>query len=128
MAEMKRELNNVTEWTFSDERDIPQDVYGYLAEGEVPHGAYYTLRDYAVFTNKRLIVVDSQGITGKKKEMYSLPYSAIKLFSVETAGMLDYNTEVQLFTQVGDIKIKLGRKVDILGLNKLLSNGILNSK
>ncbi|MGL5978673.1 MAG: PH domain-containing protein [Erysipelotrichaceae bacterium] len=119
------EISQKLMWTFRDERDTPQDVYNYLVDGEVVHGSYYTVRDFACFTNKRLIVVDSQGLTGKKKEVYSIPYSSIYMFSVENAGTFDFESEVEMITKFGTIKITLGRKVDVKALNKLLSQGVL---
>lgn len=73
-----------------------------------------------LFTDKRLIVIDSQGFTGQKKEIYSLPYKSIVMWSTENAGILDVNSEVQLWTRVGNIKINLGKKVDIRQFDKIL--------
>ena len=69
------DLSNIFEWIFISECDIPKDVEDILAPNEVAVAAYRTIRDNAVFTNKRLIVRDVQGLTGKKVEMYSIPYS-----------------------------------------------------
>ncbi len=77
--------------------------------GEVPVTAYKTFRDVAIFTDRRIIMKDAQGITGKKVEMYSLPYKSIDMWSSENAGKLDSNAELELSTRVGTIKIKLGR-------------------
>lgn len=60
-------------WTFLNEVPIPQDVAELLVEGEQGVAAFKTMRDSAIFTTKRLIVRDAQGITGKKVEVYSLP-------------------------------------------------------
>lgn len=84
-----------------------------------------TFRDSAVFTTKRLIVRDAQGITGKKVEIYSLPYSAINMWSSENAGTIDFNAELELWTRAGHIKIKLGRAVDIRRLDHLISHAVL---
>ncbi len=62
-------------WTFIAECPIPKDVTNLLVPGEEAVAAYRTIRDSAIFTNKRLIVRDAQGITGKKVEIYSLPLS-----------------------------------------------------
>lgn len=67
--------------------------------------AYKTFRDSAIFTNKRLIIRDAQGLTGKKVEIYSLPYSSINMWSTENAGkLLDFNAEVELWTRTGHLK------------------------
>lgn len=69
----------ITAWTFVSEVPIPADVEPMLVPGEKAVAAYKTFRDSAVFTTKRLIVRDAQGITGKKVEMYSLPYSSVNM-------------------------------------------------
>lgn len=61
--------------------------------GETPIAAYKTIRDSAVFTNRRLIIRDAQGLTGKKVEMYSIPYSSINMWSSENSGKLDFNAD-----------------------------------
>ena len=96
--------------------------------GEKPVVAYKTFRDSAVFTTKRLIVRDAQGLTGKKVEMYSLPYSAINMWSSENAGrMLDFNAELELWTRAGHIKVKLNKGVDIRRLDHLISSAVLGA-
>lgn len=93
--------------------------------GEHAHVAFKTFRDSAIFTNKRLIVRDSQGLRGKKIEMYSLPYSAINMWSTENAGTLDFNAEIELWTRAGHIKIKIGRKLDVRAIDKLIGDCVL---
>ena len=66
-------------WTFTSECPIPDDLGDILVPGETPVTAFKTIRDSAVFTNKRLIIRDAQGIRGKKIEMYSIPYSSINM-------------------------------------------------
>lgn len=119
------ETSKITAWTFVKEIPIPKDVGQILVQGEVPYAAYKTLRDSAIFTNKRLIVRDAQGITGKKVEIYSLPYSSINMWSTENAGMLDFNSEVELWTRAGHIKIKLGNGIDIRKIDMLIASSVL---
>jgi hypothetical protein len=115
-------------WTFVSEIPIPDDIGPILVSGEKPVMAYKTFRDSAVFTTKRLIVRDAQGITGKKVEMYSLPYSAINMWSSENAGrMLDFNAELELWTRAGHIKVKLNKGVDIRRLDHLISSAVLGA-
>ena len=84
------------------------------------------MRDAAIFTDKRMIIRDAQGMTGKKVEMYSLPYSSIDMWSTENAsGMFDVNAEVELWTKVGHIKINLGKKVDIRKFDRLIAEAVL---
>ena len=115
----------VAAWTFVSEVPIPADIAGILIAGEEPIAAYKTFRDSAVFTNKRLIVRDAQGITGKKVEMYSLPYANVNMWSSENAGTLDFNAELELWTKAGHIKIKLGKAVDIRKLDTLIASVVL---
>lgn len=117
---------NLLNWTFFREVDIPDDITTLLVENEKPVASFATIRDVAVFTNKRLIDKDAQGITGKKVEIYSLPYSSILMWSTENAGKLfDLNAEVELWTKVGKIKINLKKDIDIRKFDTLLAQYIL---
>lgn len=119
-------VNNILEWTLLSECPIPKDVEEILVDGEYAVAAYKTFRDSAIFTNKRLIVRDSQGLTGKKVEIYSLPYSSIYMWSTENAGKLfDINAEVELWTRAGHIKINLQKGVDIRKFDRLIAEAIL---
>lgn len=121
------EATAITAWTFVAECPIPDDIGPLLVDGEQPWAAYKTFRDSAVFTSKRLIVRDAQGLTGKKVEIYSLPYSSISMWSSENAGrMLDFSSEIELWTRAGQIKIKLNKGVDIRKLDHLISHAVLN--
>ncbi|TWG93061.1 PH (Pleckstrin Homology) domain-containing protein [Nocardioides sp. J9] len=122
------ETATITSWTFMQEVPIPDDIGPILVEGEQPVTAFKTFRDSAVFTNKRLIVRDAQGITGKKVEIYSLPYSSINMWSSENAGkLLDINAEIELWTRAGHIKIKVGKGADIRRIDQLIGWAVLNS-
>lgn len=116
----------IAQWTFVKEIEIPGDVANLLIEGEQAVAAYQTFRDSAIFTNKRLIVRDAQGLTGKKVEVYSLPYSAINMWSSENAGgMLDFNAELELWTRAGHIKISLKKGLDVRRLDQLIAWAVL---
>lgn len=119
------ETNAILAWTLISECPIPEDVNDLLVPGEEAVAAYKTLRDSAVFTNKRLIIRDSQGLTGKKIEIYSLPYSSINMWSTENAGTFDFNSEVELWTRAGHFKINLKKGIDIRKFDKLIANAIL---
>lgn len=120
------ETRGILAWTLVSECPIPNDVDELLVEGEVAVAAYKTFRDSAIFTNKRLIVRDAQGITGKKVEIYSLPYSSINMWSTENAGkFLDFNAEAELWTRAGHIKINLQKGVDVRKFDKLIANALL---
>ncbi len=68
-----------------------------LAENERIEKAYKLVRDLFIFTNKRLILVDKQGVTGKKTEYHSIPYKSITHFSIETAGHFDLEAELKIW-------------------------------
>lgn len=118
----------ITEWTLVEEIPIPGDVTDLLTEAEEAVAAYKTFRDAAIFTTKRLIVRDAQGVTGKKVEIYSLPYSRIDMWSSENAGKIfDVNAEIELWTRAGHIKVKLDKKIDIRRLDKLIAWAVLSA-
>ncbi|WP_459589809.1 PH domain-containing protein [Corynebacterium camporealensis] len=122
------EASKVADWTFFEEVPIPQDVTELLVQDEQAVCAFKTFRDSAIFTTKRLIVRDAQGIRGKKVEIYSLPYSAINMWSSENAGsLLDANAEIELWTRAGDIKIKIGPKCDVRRIDTLIAHAVLNN-
>ena len=124
---MTNDLQPFALWTFTQECAIPHDVANMLVPGEIPVYAYKTIRDIAIFTNKRLIVRDAQGLTGKKVEVYTLPYSSIIMYSTENAGtVFDVNSEVELWTKAGKIKINLNKNVDIRRVDMLLASYILH--
>ena len=97
-----------------------------LVGDEQAVAAYKTFRDSAVFTTKRLIIRDAQGLRGKKVEVYSLPYTAINMWSSENAGgFLDYNAEMELWTRAGHIKVNLGKGIDVRKLDRLIAAYVL---
>lgn len=105
---------------------LEKDVAPLLIEGEHIISAYQTIRDYCVFTNKRLITVNVQGVTGKKKDFTSLPYSKISAFSVETAGTLDWDSELEMyFSGLGKVKLEFSGASDIVAIGKLISTNAL---
>ena len=122
---MANELG-LLQWTFFKETEATDDIYSMLVEGEKVICAYKTVRDIAAFTNKRIIVRDSQGLRGKKSEIYSLPYSSINMWSTENAGkLLDLNAEVELWTRAGHIKINLSKDIDIRQFDRLIAEVLL---
>lgn len=95
-------------------------------EGEMILGTFQSIRDGVVFTNKRIISVNVQGITGKKKDFTSLPYSKIQAFSVETAGVLDLDSELELwFSGMGKVKFEFVSSADVSGLCRIISSFVL---
>ena len=76
---------------------IQQEFAKILARGETVEHAYQLIRDYFVFTDKRLVLVDKQGVTGSKTEYHSIPYRSITHFSIETAGTFDLDAELKIW-------------------------------
>ena len=123
---MATELTQALTWTFISECPIPGDINNMLVNGETAVAAYKTIRDVAVFTSKRLIVKDAQGLTGKKIEIYSLPYSSIVMWSTENAGkLLDLSAEVELWTKARHIKVKLSKNCDVRKFDALIAKEVL---
>lgn len=80
-----------------DPADIAEDFQRILAPGERIEHAYQLIRDYFVFTDKRLVLVDKQGVTGRKVEYHSLPYRSITHFSIESTGTFDLEAELKIW-------------------------------
>ena len=93
--------------------------------GEIADHAFKTVRDVAVFSNKRLVFKDVKGRARTKVEMYSLPYSAVNMWSTENAGILDYTAEVELWTRASHIKIELKCGINIREFERLLAEYVL---
>ena len=71
------------------EKEICKNVQELLLDGEQIVGAYKTVRDQAVFTTHRIFIVDMQGVTGTRQEIFVLPYRKIVHFGIQTAGFGD---------------------------------------
>lgn len=101
-------------------------VTSLLIPGEEIIQSFQAIRDGVVFTNKRIIAINIQGITGKKVDMTTLPYSKIQAFSWETAGLMDLDSELELwFSGLGKVRFEFASRTDISSLCKLISTHIL---
>jgi len=78
-------------------QEVQKEYANVLAPAESIEKAYKLVRDMFIFTNKRLILVDKQGVTGKKTEYHSIPYKSITHFSIETAGNFDLDAELKIW-------------------------------
>ncbi len=76
---------------------VEKDLRDILVQGEQVEHAFKLIRDIFVFSNKRLILIDKQGVTGKKTSYHSIPYRNITHFSVETAGTFDLDAELVIW-------------------------------
>ncbi len=102
--------------------DIAPSIQPLLISGESVVASFKAMRDFVVFTDKRLIAVNVQGITGKKRDFSSLPYSKIQAFSVETAGTFDLDAELELwFSGLGKVRLEFKGSADIRALGQMIA-------
>ncbi len=103
-----------------------KDINKFLIEGEEVLEVFKTVRDQVVFTNKRVIAANVQGITGKKTDYTSIPYSKIQTFSVETSGLLDLDCEIEFYISPrGKIRFEIKGNFDIVKFNQIISGFVL---
>ena len=76
---------------------IEQELEHVLLDNEQVEMAFSLVRDLIVFTEYRLILVDKQGVTGKKVSYKSIPYRSISRFTVETSGHFDLDAELKIW-------------------------------
>ena len=107
---------------------IEKEMEILLTDGEEVQRAYVVIRDSYVFTNKRLILVDKQGITGKRIEYHSIPYKSITHFSIESAGHFDMDSELKIWIAGtgAPIEKEFKRDKSIFNVQQALSYYILN--
>ena len=106
--------------------DFGNIINDFLIDGEIVIGAYRSIRDGVVFTNLRITTINVQGLSGKKTDFTSLPYSKIQAFSVETAGVLDLDSELELwFSGVGKVKFEFIGAADVSYICKMISEQVL---
>lgn len=113
---------------FARLKKVKNDEFGkmiddFMIEGEEVVGAYQSVRDGVVFTNKRIIAINVQGITGKKKDFTSIPYSKITTFSLETAGTFDLDAELEIYLSgVGKARFQFTGSTDVKAICKMISD------
>ncbi|MBE7093374.1 MAG: PH domain-containing protein [Clostridiales bacterium] len=97
-------------------------ISDFLIAGETIVGTYQGVRDGVVFTNKRIIAINVQGLTGKKKDFTSIPYSKITTFSLETAGVFDLDAELEIYmSAVGKVKFNFTGNTDVKEICRFIS-------
>ncbi len=97
-----------------------------LVEGENVKVAFRTVRDKVIFTSKRIIAINVQGVSGRKVDYTTIPYSKIQTFSIESCGTFDLESELNIWvSSVGKIHFEISGGYNILEINKLLSESIL---
>ena len=108
-------------------KDLQKDLDALLTDGEQVVRAFRIVRDLFVFTDKRLVLIDKQGVTGKKAEYHSIPYKSISHFSVETAGTFDMDAEMKIYISgnMTPIEREFKRGADIIGVQKTLAQFVM---
>lgn len=107
-------------------KDMIPTINQFLIEGETVLAVFKTIRDQVIFTNKRVIAANVQGFTGKKVDYTSIPYSKVQTFSVETAGTLDLDCEIDFFiSAVGRVRFEIRGGFDIVSFNRIISEYVL---
>jgi len=97
-----------------------------LLEGEQVISAYRAMRDGVVFTDRRIIAINVQGITGSKKDFTSLPYRNIVAYSVETSGTFDLDSELEIyFSSLGKVTFEFTGSTAIVEISRQVSRAIL---
>ena len=107
--------------------DVKAEFAHLLAPSERIEKAYRLLRDLFIFTDKRLMIVDKQGLTGKKVEYHSIPYRSITHFSIETAGHFDLDAELKIWIsgQTAPIQKQFNKSLNIYELQSVLAQYVL---
>ncbi|ALC92038.1 cytoplasmic protein [Bacillus sp. FJAT-18017] len=107
--------------------EVQKEYAKVLAPGESIEKAYKLLRDMFIFTNRRLILVDKQGITGKKTEYHSIPYRNITHFSIETAGSFDLDAELKIWISGSQLPLQkqFNKSLNIYELQSVLAAYVL---
>lgn len=121
-------FNGASKSSDSTETKKFHSEYGQLlADGEIIEVGFVVLRDTFLFTNKRLILVDIQGISGRQTEYISIPYSSIRKFSIQTGGGFDLDAELKLW--IGNDTIPLEKRfnkdVNVYEVQKILASHVL---
>lgn len=123
-------FNGNSAWNLSpiNVAEVRDEVNGLLINGELILSAFKTVRDQLIFTNKRIIAVDVQGITGKRKSFSSMPYSKIQFFTVQSPGFMELVPDSELFVMFSNgftAKFEFKGGVDIGAIGRMISQYVL---
>jgi len=122
-------MDLLTEYSVTQEEEAHESldiIEAILTHNEDIHLVFSHMRDKVWFTNKRIIAMDVQGLTGKKKSFRSFPYSKISSFSIETAGTFDGDSDFKIWLSgAGLFEIKFRKKLNIKKVAQFLSERML---
>ena len=120
------DFNNKGFFKLRQNTDFADKVTDLLLDDEQIIDSYKTMRDGVVFTDKRIIAVNVQGITGSKKDFTSLPYKNIVAYSIETSGTFDLDSELEIyFSAVGKVRFEFTGQSSMLEISKIISQHLL---
>ena len=120
------DFDNKPVFKLKQDEEFAEKVEELLLEDESVIDAFKTMRDGVVFTSKRIIVVNVQGLTGSKKDFTSLPYSKVIAYSIETSGTFDLDSELELyFSTLGKVKFEFSGKTNMADISKMISANAL---
>ena len=108
--------------------EVREEVHGLLTNGEEIISTFKTIRDQLIFTNKRIIAIDVQGITGQRKSYSSMPYSKVQFFSIQTPGFAEIVPDSELymwFSSGFTAKFEFKGGVDIGAIGRMISDYVL---
>lgn len=109
-----------------NDNDFAGMITPMFVPGEQIIQSFRGIRDGVVFTNKRIFAINVQGLTGKKKDFTSLPYSKIQAYSVESAGVLDLDSELELwFSGMGKVKFEFVARANVADICRMISEKVL---
>lgn len=118
--------SNIINLKEMDISEVRPEVGQLLVPDERVVQAFKTVRDQVIFTDKRLFVVNVQGVTGKKVSYFSYPYAKIQYYGAETAGVLDIDSELIIaFSDGTRLQLDFKSKVNIRQISQLISGYIL---
>lgn len=114
--------NSVFKLSSCDPADVADKISPLLVADETIVAPFKAVRDFVVFTDRRLITVNVQGMTGKRTDFTSLPYNKIQAFSVETAGTFDMEAELDLwFSSLGLIKLEFKGSANVQQISQIIA-------
>ncbi len=120
------DFNNKAFFKLKQNDEYAEKVSALLLDGEEVIDSYKSMRDGVVFTNKRIISINVQGITGSKKDFTSLPYKNIVAYSIETSGTFDFDAELEIyFSALGQVKFEFKGDSGIIEISKHISKHLL---
>ncbi|MEJ6120390.1 PH domain-containing protein [Vibrio sp. 2-Bac 85] len=120
------DFNNKGFFKLKQNADFADKVKDLLLDDEQIIDAYKSMRDGVVFTDKRIIAVNVQGITGSKKDVTSLPYKNIVAYSIETSGTFDIDSELEIyFSAIGQVRFEFTGQSSMLEISKIISKHLL---